>query len=147
MRTDLQRLLVEPRAQGAAGPDRPHPADRQRLGPAQAVQGQCDRVGRDSKTDSLFDPTIATFEDDAGAYNQKDAHGFIRLNALRMRIAANFGMTFGLGAFMLYMLFIIGELAWKSKAGKLGTFILFFVLAFGMLGFVAKFIIQKLWGI
>jgi argininosuccinate synthase len=46
-------------------------------------------VGRDSKTDSLFDPTIATFEDDAGAYNQKDAHGFIRLNALRMRIAAN----------------------------------------------------------
>ena len=44
---------------------------------------------RDSKTDSLFDPTIATFEDDQGAYNQKDAHGFIRLNALRMRIAAN----------------------------------------------------------
>ena len=60
---------------------------------------------------------------------------------------ANWGMTFGLGAFMLYMLFIIGELAWKSKAGKLGTFILFFVLAFGMLGFVAKFIIQKMWGI
>ena len=60
---------------------------------------------------------------------------------------AEFGMSFGLGAFMLYMLFIIGELAWKSKAGKLGTFVLFFVLAFGMLGFVAKFIIQKLWGI
>jgi hypothetical protein len=48
---------------------------------------------------------------------------------------------------MLYMLFIIGELAWKSKAGKLGTFILFFVLSFGMLGFVAKIIIQKMWGI
>ena len=46
-------------------------------------------VARDSKTDSLFDPTIATFEDDQGAYNQKDAHGFIRLNALRMRIASN----------------------------------------------------------
>ena len=46
-------------------------------------------VARDSGTDSLFDPTIATFEDDQGAYNQKDAHGFIRLNALRMRIAAN----------------------------------------------------------
>jgi argininosuccinate synthase len=46
-------------------------------------------VGRDSKTDSLFDPTIATFEDDAGAYDQKDAGGFIKLNALRMRIAAN----------------------------------------------------------
>ncbi len=46
-------------------------------------------VGRDSLTDSLFDPHIATFEDDAGAYNQADAAGFIKLNALRMRIAAN----------------------------------------------------------
>ena len=45
-------------------------------------------VGRESKTDSLFDTSIATFEDDRGAYNQKDAEGFIRLNALRMRIAA-----------------------------------------------------------
>ena len=45
-------------------------------------------VGRDSKADSLFDPGIATFEDDRGAYNQADASGFIRLNALRMRIAA-----------------------------------------------------------
>ena len=46
-------------------------------------------AGRDSDKDSLFDPTIATFEDDQGAYNQMDAAGFIRLNALRMRIAAN----------------------------------------------------------
>jgi argininosuccinate synthase len=46
-------------------------------------------TGRDSQTDSLFDSTIATFEDDAGAYDQKDAGGFIKLNALRMRIAAN----------------------------------------------------------
>ena len=45
-------------------------------------------VGRESKTDSLFDESIATFEDDEGAYNQKDAEGFIKLNALRMRIAA-----------------------------------------------------------
>ncbi len=45
-------------------------------------------VGRNSKTDSLFDPTIATFEDDAGAYDQIDANGFIKLNALRLRIAA-----------------------------------------------------------
>ncbi|HRQ05754.1 MAG TPA: argininosuccinate synthase [Nitrosomonas halophila] len=44
-------------------------------------------VGRDSKTDSLFDPDIATFEDDEGAYNHADAAGFIKLNALRMRIA------------------------------------------------------------
>ncbi len=46
-------------------------------------------VGRDSKTNSLFDSTIATFEDDKGAYDQKDAGGFIKLNALRLRIAAN----------------------------------------------------------
>ena len=45
--------------------------------------------GRKSETDSLFDEAIATFEDDAGAYNQADAGGFIKLNALRMRIAAN----------------------------------------------------------
>ena len=47
-------------------------------------------VGRKSD-DSLFDASIATFEDDAGAYNQKDAEGFIKLNALRMRIAAKKG--------------------------------------------------------
>jgi argininosuccinate synthase len=46
-------------------------------------------AGRDSKADSLFDANIATFEDDRGAYDQMDAAGFIRLNALRMRIAAN----------------------------------------------------------
>ncbi len=45
-------------------------------------------VGRDSKMDSLFDPNIATFEEDKGAYNQADAEGFIKLNALRMRIAS-----------------------------------------------------------
>jgi argininosuccinate synthase len=44
-------------------------------------------VGRASKTDSLFDSTIATFEEDEGAYRQADAEGFIKLNALRMRIA------------------------------------------------------------
>lgn len=58
-----------------------------------------------------------------------------------------FGMTFGISAFMLYMLFIIGELAWKSKAGRTGTVVLFFVLSFGMLGFIAKAIFQKLWGL
>jgi len=46
-------------------------------------------TGRSSKSDSLFDPSIATFEDDRGAYDQADAAGFIRLNALRLRIAAN----------------------------------------------------------
>ncbi|HEY3179436.1 MAG TPA: argininosuccinate synthase [Casimicrobiaceae bacterium] len=46
-------------------------------------------IGRASETDSLFDTRIATFDDDAGAYDQKDAGGFIKLNALRLRIAAN----------------------------------------------------------
>ena len=48
-------------------------------------------VGRDSKTDSLFDSNISTFEDDKGAYNQSDAEGFIKLNAMRMRIASKLG--------------------------------------------------------
>ncbi|TDJ20613.1 MAG: argininosuccinate synthase [Gammaproteobacteria bacterium] len=43
-------------------------------------------TGRKSDSDSLFDENIATFEDDTGAYNQKDAEGFIKLNALRLRI-------------------------------------------------------------
>jgi len=46
-------------------------------------------VGRESKTDSLYDTRVVTFEDDQGAYNQSDATGFIRLNSLRLRIAAN----------------------------------------------------------
>jgi argininosuccinate synthase len=45
-------------------------------------------VGRRSETDTLFDENIATFEDDAGTYDQRDAEGFIRLNALRLRIGA-----------------------------------------------------------
>lgn len=49
-------------------------------------------AGRQSD-DSLFDASIATFEDDAGAYNQKDAEGFIKLNALRLRIAAKKGRS------------------------------------------------------
>ncbi|MDG2364855.1 MAG: argininosuccinate synthase [Methylococcaceae bacterium] len=51
-------------------------------------KGSVSVVGRMSETDSLFDENIATFEDDGGAYNQKDAEGFIKLNALRLRIAA-----------------------------------------------------------
>ncbi|NIB41944.1 argininosuccinate synthase [Pseudomaricurvus alkylphenolicus] len=53
-------------------------------------KGSVSVVGRRSE-DSLFDEKIATFEDDAGAYDQQDAAGFIKLNALRMRIAANKG--------------------------------------------------------
>ena len=55
---------------------------------------------------------------------------------------ASYGLTFGIAAFMLYMLFIVAHLAWQSKAGKFGTFVLFLVLAFGMFGFIAKSGIQ-----
>jgi argininosuccinate synthase len=51
-------------------------------------KGAVTAVGRRSTSDSLFDEKIATFEDDEGAYNQKDAEGFIKLNALRLRIGA-----------------------------------------------------------
>ena len=47
--------------------------------------------GRMSTHDSLFNPALATFEDDAGAYRQADAEGFIKLNALRLRVGANRG--------------------------------------------------------
>ena len=56
-------------------------------------KGNVSVVGRQSN-DSLFDANIATFDDDGGAYNQADAEGFIKLNALRMRIAANAGRKF-----------------------------------------------------
>jgi argininosuccinate synthase len=56
---------------------------------AKLYKGNVIIVSRDSKTDSLFDMNIATFDEDGGAYNQADAGGFIKLNALRMRIAAN----------------------------------------------------------
>ena len=57
------------------------------------------------------------------------------------------GLTWGIGFFICFMLFIIWDLARKSGAGRLGTFILFFVLAFGIFGFVAKNVIQWLMGI
>lgn len=58
-----------------------------------------------------------------------------------------FGLTFGVAAFMLYMLFIVWKLAKDSKAGKFGTFVIFLVLALGMVGYVAKMIIQWVLGI
>ncbi|RTL33632.1 MAG: DUF2788 domain-containing protein [Burkholderiales bacterium] len=51
---------------------------------------------------------------------------------------AQWGLTFGVGGFILYMVFIILQLARESKAGKFGTFMLFLVLGFGILGFIAK---------
>ncbi len=57
-------------------------------------KGNVTVVGRKSETDSLFDDRIATFEDDGGVYDQRDAEGFIKLNALRLRIAADKGRKF-----------------------------------------------------
>ena len=53
-----------------------------------------------------------------------------------------FGLTFGVSAFMLYMVFIIIQLARESKAGRFGTFVLFLALGFGLLGFAIKGIIK-----
>ncbi len=55
---------------------------------------------------------------------------------------AAFGLSFGVGAFMLYMVFIIFQLARESKAGRFGTFVLFLALGFGLLGFALKGIIK-----
>ena len=59
---------------------------------------------------------------------------------------AQFGLSVGVTAFILYMLFIVLNLARESKAGMFGTFILFIVLSFGMLGFISKSIIQWVLG-
>lgn len=55
---------------------------------------------------------------------------------------ANFGLTVGVGAFMLYMVFIILQLARESKAGRFGTFVLFLGLGVGLIGFAAKGLIK-----
>ena len=60
-------------------------------------RGSLTCVGRASPTDALFDAKISTFDDDAGAYDQKDAEGFIKLNALRLRIAASRGRSWPFG--------------------------------------------------
>jgi len=55
---------------------------------------------------------------------------------------AGFGLSFGIGAFMLYMVFIVFQLARESKAGRFGTFVLFLALGFGLVGFAAKGVIK-----
>jgi hypothetical protein len=60
---------------------------------------------------------------------------------------SDFGMTVLVPGLMLLMIIIVGNLAYKSKAGKIGTFALFFALCFGLFGFTMKFLIEKLWGI
>ena len=60
---------------------------------------------------------------------------------------ANLGLTWGIGAFIALMLFIIWKVARDSNAGRFGTFILFFVLAFGIFGFLLKLMIQWILGL
>ena len=61
-------------------------------------------------------------------------------------VVAQYGLSLGVGGCMLYMLFIIWKLSREAKAGKFGTFVLFLVLSFGMLGFVAKQILMWVLG-
>lgn len=56
---------------------------------------------------------------------------------------AELGLNVGIGALILFMLFIIGHLAWRSGAGRYGTAVLYFVLALGMVGFVSKIVLQR----
>ena len=55
---------------------------------------------------------------------------------------AGFFLTYGVGAFILFMVFIIGHLAWESKAGRFGTFVIFLGVGVGFLGFLAKYLFQ-----
>lgn len=55
---------------------------------------------------------------------------------------AQFGLTVGVGGFILYMVFIIVQLARESKAGKFGTFVLFLALGVGLLGFAIKGVVK-----
>ena len=57
---------------------------------------------------------------------------------------ANLGLSWGIGAFIALMLFVIWKVARESNAGRFGTFILFFVLAFGIFGFLMKMVVQYL---
>ena len=55
---------------------------------------------------------------------------------------AHFFLTWGVGAFILFMVFIILQLARQSKAGKFGTFVIFLGLGVGFVGYIAKIVIQ-----
>ncbi len=58
-----------------------------------------------------------------------------------------FGLTYGVGGLMLLMVFIVGHLAWQSKVSNFGTFVLFLGLTFGLVGFIARCVIQNSLGI
>ena len=84
---DLQRLLVEPRARDAPGADRSQPGSTSTARCGSSSTRATSTSSAAKSDDSLFDEKIATFEEDDGAYDQADAEGFIKLNALRLRNA------------------------------------------------------------
>ena len=94
-RADLQRLLVQPGAPDAAGADRrePEAASRGRVR-MKLYKGNVTCIGRESPN-SLYSMKVVTFEEDQGAYDQFDAQGFIKLNALRLRLGAMAGRKGG----------------------------------------------------
>ncbi len=57
---------------------------------------------------------------------------------------SEYGVTIGVGGLILFMIFIVWDLAKRSDAGKFGTFILYIALAMGILGFVIKVVITWL---
>jgi len=59
---------------------------------------------------------------------------------------SDFFSTYGVAALILFMIFIVGHLAWESKAGKIGTFFLFLTLTLGTVSFAAKFLLQWILG-
>lgn len=68
--------------------------------------------------------------------------GFIVIFGYTEQQIAHFFLTYGVGAFILFMVFIILQLARESKAGKFGTFVIFLGLGVGFIGYLAKIVIQ-----
>lgn len=81
------------------------------------------------------------------AVSHLDPQTISSISVISEKQIAEFGLTWGLAFFIGFMLFVIWNLARQSNAGRFGTFILFFVLAFGIFGFIAKNVIQWLMGI
>ena len=98
----------------------------------------CDLVGRPDSSPQLVPSRLRSF---------RSRRMEVTLFGYTEGQIAQFGLTFGVGAFILYMMFIVLNLALESKAGKFGSFILFLVLSLGMLGFLAKNVIQWVLGI
>ena len=173
---DLHGLLVVAGTSGAADPDRSDPADGQRMGSRQALQGQRHR-GRARLEDRL--PVRSDYRYLRRRPRRLQPEGCSRLHPAERAAHAHrlqreiqtgliqeimdpsapllFGLTVAefedislklcVGGLIAYMIFIIGQLAFESKAGKYGAIWMFVGLGVGFIGFAAKSIIQRLLGI